>query len=205
MSVWPSSLSPPRFCLALVLMVVVMHSECNAAAKRSRQPVNSPQSRQAKSIAQTYERIQKVEQALAPLKSSTKGLSRKFAAYSGRTARHAWKSHEQQLSAANNIRHDAQELRAKLEAYEEAIKDKLGPTVIMNNRATLRRIPLDATAKNQLDQTTKIYKRILELLQNMIECPVHILQLLGDDSVESEEDGMAPEDGESGGDESGRK
>lgn len=180
--------------LLVLTVVVVMHAGCNAAtaaaaAKRPTRPTTSPKINSVKemriTVAQITHRLEKAERSLAPLKTFEGNLNRKFTSYSARTAHHDWQSANQQQSTANGLRQDAKKFKSQVREIRQAVKNQFGPGIAMLQSPSLRRFARDAPTKAQLAQSAKIYKRILELLQNMIECPVHILQFLGEDSSES--------------------
>lgn len=181
--------------LVVLTVVVVMHAGCNAAtaaaaaAKRPTRPTTSPKINSVKemriTVAQITHRLEKAERSLAPLKTFEGNLNRKFTSYSARTAHHDWQSANQQQSTANGLRQDAKKFKSQVREIRQAVKNQFGPGIAMLQSPSLRRFARDAPTKAQLAQSAKIYKRILELLQNMIECPVHILQFLGEDSSES--------------------
>lgn len=150
-------------------------------------------------VAHITERLHRAEKSLAPLKTIQSDLDRKFNSYSARTAHHEWQSANQQQSTATDIRQEAHKLRSQINEVDQAMKTQFGTKIQMLQSPALRRFARDGPTKVQLAQSAKIYKRILELLQNMIECPVHILQFLGEDSAEGDGgDGYMPsEDSES--------
>lgn len=137
-------------------------------------------------VAHITQRLQKAEKSLAPLKSIQSDLDRKFNTYSARTAHHEWQSANQQESTATDIRQDAHKLKSQIDEIDQAMKTQFGTKLRLLQSPSLRRFARDSPTKTQLAQSAKIYKRILELLQNMIECPVHILQFLGEESAGSE-------------------
>ncbi|XP_065077269.1 uncharacterized protein LOC135700635 isoform X1 [Ochlerotatus camptorhynchus] len=201
MSLWTSSL--PSLFMVLVLTIVVMQSGCNAATAAAKQRPPRPASPKINSVkemritvAQITHRLQKVEKSLAPLKTSQTDLDRKFNSYSARTAHHEWQTANQQQAIANRIRQDAKQLKFQVREIGQAVRSQFGPRIDMLQSPSLRRFARDAPTQTQLAQSAKIYKRILELLQNMIECPVHILQFLGEDASESEDDDMPFENSE---------
>lgn len=181
------------------LTIVVMHSGCNAAdaaAQRPPRPITSVKEMRI-TVAQITHRLQKAERSLAPLRTLQSDLNRKYNSYSARTAHHEWQSPNQQHSNAHHIRQDAQRFLSQMHEVNQAFKDQFGQRMAQLQSSSLRRFARDAPTKAQLAQSAKVYKRILELLQNMIECPVHILEFLGQDSDESGTGGMTDENSES--------
>lgn len=129
------------------------------------------------------------------MRSIQKDLNRKFNSFSARSAHHEWQSANQQYSNAHSIRQDARKLRSQIHEVDQAFKKQFGPRMALLQSSSSLRFARDAPTKAQLAQSAKIYKRILALLQNMIECPVQILEILGQDSAEDEPEATPSEGG----------
>ncbi|XP_065077270.1 uncharacterized protein LOC135700635 isoform X2 [Ochlerotatus camptorhynchus] len=192
MSLWTSSL--PSLFMVLVLTIVVMQSGCNAATAAVQRASPSPSLRctstkELKDIVDTITSgLHRLEESIRNLTKPLSVLQGQYRSYSARTARHGWQSVQQQCVTTEFLRRDAQKLRSQIRGFDQVVRNQFKPKLVMLQSPLLRLLARDAPTQTQLAQSAKIYKRILELLQNMIECPVNILQFLGEDSTEGEDD-----------------
>lgn len=130
-----------------------------------------------------------LEKSILLLVTPLTTLNGSYRSYSARTARNGWQTIQQQCVTTGSLRREAQKLRSQIREFDQTVKNIFGPKIVLLQMPLLRLVTRDAPTKAQLAQNVNMYNRILELLQNMIKCPVNILQVLGEDSTQSDDSG----------------
>ncbi|XP_062555632.1 uncharacterized protein LOC134220564 [Armigeres subalbatus] len=179
-----SSTLLPVWLLTFVVTHLSIHSGCSAAGvaqhpRHSTLP-NITSARQLKAFVSDFGHlVHNAEQRLGPLHKSASSLQKKFDVYSNRTARRGWPSEQMQHIAEGDLRFEAHRLRDRIRAYGHQM-EQFKPAVQYLRDPSLRSlVARDAPTKQQMEQNVKFYEMIMNLIRNFIECPVHILELLG--------------------------
>ncbi|XP_055549219.1 uncharacterized protein LOC129732392 [Wyeomyia smithii] len=129
--------------------------------------------------------MQYIEKSLTPLRMQQRKLQQAYNQYSTRTARHGWNSATNQHQKAHHIRHEAMQLRSIAELARNQLAKHYARQMKIVQAKKLNRFRNEKVA-NDIEKTTDVYKRIVDLLINMIQCPIHILEMLGGDGDSSE-------------------
>lgn len=121
--------------------------------------------------------LRKAEQVLGSAKVQEVQLERRFKQLTGRTARHAWKSAREQKRCTDHLVQEAKRFKNRLDKFGTTIRNTLGSWLKSVQGRSLRRFQTKAVSQ-EITQSLEVYKRIIQLLNNLIECPVDILQHL---------------------------
>ncbi|XP_055606851.1 uncharacterized protein LOC129754678 [Uranotaenia lowii] len=125
--------------------------------------------------------LRQAEKALAPFQKQKTTLNQQLRSYSALSTRHAWKSPAMQKQRSQAIRKDALRMRSTLRAFDKNFKSNFDSKLRSLKAKAARQVNPNGGGdlREQLEQSAAIYRKILELLSNLIECPIHILEILG--------------------------
>ncbi|XP_055643301.1 uncharacterized protein LOC129779696 [Toxorhynchites rutilus septentrionalis] len=175
---WSSSSLPVALAVVLLLLLPLLHPGCSGSAVPRKTPEITTL-KAMKNFTSTLARdLRRVETALIPLRAKETELEHRFARFAARTTRHGWRSTRDQQSNGNKLFKDAQKFRATVEKLDGHFKQDFGRRLNRVQARSLLRFR-DDSVQNQITQSALVYKRLIELLINMIECPVFIMDQLG--------------------------
>uniref|UniRef100_A0A8D8B8I8 (northern house mosquito) hypothetical protein n=1 Tax=Culex pipiens TaxID=7175 RepID=A0A8D8B8I8_CULPI len=135
--------------------------------------------------------LRETEKSLTPLKTSKTSLERTFTKYLTQNARQHGRQSDLNLHRkGQNLLQKALQLRTNASQLENRIERQFEPR--LSQLQALPRTSQDSTVDTQIAQSVNIYRRICELLLNLIEVPAYIVAQLS--GVESDEFGDSEQD-----------
>lgn len=126
--------------------------------------------------------LRETEKSLTPLKTCKTILERNFIQYRTQNTHHHGRQADLDLHRnGQNLLQKALQLRTNVSQLENRIERQFEPR--LSQLQALPRNSQDSTVDHQIAQSVNIYRRICELLLNLIEVPAYIIaQLSGADS-----------------------
>ncbi|XP_039446128.1 uncharacterized protein LOC120425612 [Culex pipiens pallens] len=168
-----------------VTAVVTMAMVAAATVTKASPQFHTPLSVNTRQIINSLVRdLRETEKSLTPLKTSKTSLERNFTQYRTKKDQHHGRQAVFNLHRnGQNLLQKALQLQTNASQLENRIERQFEPR--LRQLQALPRNSQDSTVDNQIAQSVNIYRRICELLLNLIEVPAYIIaQLSGADSDE---------------------
>ncbi|XP_058817706.1 uncharacterized protein LOC131681014 [Topomyia yanbarensis] len=170
--------------LTVLLLLQLLQCECNVNVTSAPPKITSEKDL-AKLASTLNQQMQTAEKFLHRQAAEEAELKRSFKQYSTRTARHGWNSLRTQRQNAARIRRDAARLRNTSESIDRAFRRQFGRQINLM-QINAKRYERNNDLTLSIERTVAVYKRIVELLLNLITCPIDIINALGGVSQSTE-------------------